>query len=138
LVIAPDKLIDACRFLRDDPALKFAMLADLTAVDWLPTDREPRFQVVYHLLSLEHNRRLRLKIDVAEDDATAPSVTDIWPTANFFEREVYDLFGIRFAGHPDLRRILMPDDWLTYPLRKDVPLGEEDVDFSHNQQPAEP
>ena len=137
-LIASDRIVDVCRYLRDDHETRFDLLADLTALDWLPTEREPRFQVVYHLYSIPNNQRIRLKIDIDEEPAVASSVVDVWPTANWLEREVYDMFGIRFDGHPDLRRILMPDDWLTYPLRKDVPLGEEPVEFSHNQRPPEP
>ncbi len=137
-VIERSQIVDVCRFLRDEPSLHFDMLHDLTALDWLPTEREPRFQVVYHLYSVLYNHRLRLKIDVDEDDCHAPTVVPVWPTADWLEREVYDLFGITFDGHPDLRRIMMPDDWPTHPLRKDVPLGEEVVEFSHNQLPAEP
>jgi len=138
VVVARDRIVDVCTHLRDNPELRFDLLSDLTAVDWLPMEREPRFQVVYHLLSIPHNERLRLKIGVDEDDPVAPSVVGVWPTANWLEREVYDMYGIRFANHPDLRRILMPDDWPTHPLRKDVPLGEEAVEFSQNVHPQEP
>lgn len=118
----PD-LIPACRFLKDDPDLAFDFLSDVTAVDrlQLPESR-PRFEVVYHLYSLPHKRRLRLKLRVDEGEAV-PSVTPVWETANWHEREVFDLFGIPFEGHPDLRRILMPDDWEGHPLRKDYPVA---------------
>jgi len=138
IVVARDRIVDVCTFLRDDPEHRYDLLSDLTAVDWLPKEREPRFQIVYHLLSIPNNQRLRLKIGVEEDEPIAPSVVSVWPTANWLEREVYDMYGIRFANHPDLRRILMPDDWPTYPLRKDVPLGEEVVEFSQNIRPQEP
>ena len=138
IIVAKDRIVDVCTFLRDDPDLRFDLLSDLTAVDWLLQEREPRFQVVYHVLSIPHNERLRLKVGVDEDDPVAPSLVSVWPTANWLEREVYDMYGIRFAGHPDLRRILMPDDWPTHPLRKDVPLGEEVVEFSQNIRPQEP
>jgi len=98
-------------------------LSTITAVDWL--EREPRYYVVYHLMSLSTRAVVRLKIQVGDDehpDPEAPSVTSVWPAANWYEREVYDLFGIRFTGHPDLRRIEMPDDWVGHPLRKDYPL----------------
>ena len=106
--------------LRDTPALRFAFLADLTAVDWWP--REPRFEVVYHLVSIEHRVRLRLKVRVPGDRPEVPTVQAVWPAANWLEREVWDLFGIVFAGHHDLRRLLMPDDWEGHPLRKDYPV----------------
>ena len=138
VVVDGDRIVDVGAFLRDDPELRYDLLSGLTAVDWLLQEREPRYQVVYHLLSIPHNERLRLKIGVEEDDPVASSVVGVWPTANWLEREVYDMYGIRFSGHPDLRRILMPDDWPTHPLRKDVPLGEEVVEFSQNIRPQEP
>ena len=106
--------------LRDTPALRFEFLADLTAVDWWP--REPRFEVVYHLASVEHRMRLRLKVRVPGDRPALPTVQGVWPAANWLEREVWDLFGIVFTGHGDLRRLLMPDDWEGHPLRKDYPV----------------
>jgi len=118
MVIARVFLREACSLLKLD--LGFTFLADLTAVDWYPS--EPRFEVVYHLLSMQHKERLRLKVKLAGDDAQVESVTGVWPAANFFEREVYDLFGIRFTGHPNLRRIMMPEDWEGHPLRKDYPV----------------
>jgi NADH-quinone oxidoreductase subunit C len=118
IVIARGFLREACSLLKLD--LGFTFLADLTAVDWYPS--EPRFEVVYHLLSMKSKERLRLKVKLAGDDANVESVTGIWPAANFFEREVYDLFGVRFAGHPNLRRIMMPEDWEGHPLRKDYPV----------------
>ena len=111
---------DACARLRDDAALQYNFLADVTCVDWYPN--EPRFHVVYHLLSIPRRARVRLKVLLASDDPSLDSVTDIWPAANFFEREVYDLFGIRFHGHPYLRRIMMPENWEGHPLRKDYPV----------------
>lgn len=118
VVIARGFLREACSLLKLD--LGFTFLADLTAVDWYPS--EPRFEVVYHLLSMKSKERLRLKVKLAGDDANVESVTGIWPAANFFEREVYDLFGVRFAGHPNLRRIMMPEEWEGHPLRKDYPV----------------
>jgi NADH-quinone oxidoreductase subunit C len=101
------------------------MLMDLTAVDYVKyPGREdgPRFEVVYHLYSLEHNHRLRAKVRVDEDDASVPSAVDLWPIANWMEREVWDMFGIRFEGHPDLRRLLMYEEFVGHPLRKDYPI----------------
>jgi len=111
-----------CRFLRDDLDLSFDYLSDLTAVDRLGLGESgPRFEVVYHLYSMSRRTRLRLKVRAA-DGEPVPTVTPVWQGADWFEREVFDLFGIRFAGHPDLRRILMPEDWVGHPLRKDYPV----------------
>jgi NADH-quinone oxidoreductase subunit C len=115
-----EALLAVCTFLRDDPDCSFRFLVDVTAVDY--NDKTPRFVMVYHLLSLEHNRRLRLKVPLDGDNPEIESITGIWPTANWHEREVYDLFGVEFLRHPDLRRILLPDHWDCFPLRKDYPL----------------
>ena len=138
LLVERDRIRAVLAFFRDSPDFRFNMLMDVTAVDYLGMDRDPRFHVVYNLLSMPNNTRLCVKIGVPEGDEVAPSVTPDWPTANFLEREVYDMMGIRFSGHPDLRRILMPHDWQTFPQRKDVPLGEEPVAFSDNAPPNEP
>jgi len=116
---------DVLDFCKTDPELSFDMLADLTAVDYLRfPGREdgPRFEVVYHLYSLRHNHRVRLKVRVEEDDALVPSAVRLWPIADWFEREVWDMFGVRFAGHPDLRRLLMYEEFEGHPLRKDYPV----------------
>jgi NADH-quinone oxidoreductase subunit C len=110
----------AARFLRDDPACSFEYMVDLTAADY--PARPERFDVVVHLYSLSKGHLLRIKTSVAEGD-TVDTVTTVWKTANWFEREAYDMFGVVFAGHPDLRRILMQQDWVGYPLRKDYPLA---------------
>ena len=123
-------LVEIATFLRDDPELQFAMLSWISGVDWLP--REPRFEVVYGLLSLERNARVTLKVRVHEEQAKVPTLTGVWPTADWHERETYDFYGITFTGHPDLRRILLPEDWVGWPLRKDSPLGYEEVAFTHN------
>jgi NADH-quinone oxidoreductase subunit C len=115
-----DHVLDVARLLRDTPELRFAFLAELTAVDVWP--REPRFEVVYVLVSIEHRLRLRMKVRLHGSDACLPTVTGIWPAANWLEREVWDLFGIVFDGHPDPRRLLMPEDWEGFPLRKDSPV----------------
>jgi NADH-quinone oxidoreductase subunit C len=115
---------EALAFCQADPALAFAVLMDLTAVDYLKfPGREdgPRFEVVYHLYSVRHNHRLRLKVRVEEDDAVVPSAVPLWPIANWLEREVWDMFGVRFEGHPDLRRLLMYEEFEGHPLRKDYP-----------------
>jgi NADH-quinone oxidoreductase subunit C len=106
--------------LRDRPELAFTFLAELTAADFWP--REPRFEVVYILVSPAHKMRLRLKVRLHAEDAHVATVCPVWPGANWLEREVWDLFGITFDGHPDPRRLLMPEDWEGYPLRKDYPV----------------
>jgi NADH-quinone oxidoreductase subunit C len=116
------EVLDALRTLRDDPQLAFDALADLTAVDFL--GRVPRFEVVYELNSLTQHHRLRVKADVPEDDPQIASATLLWNAALWAEREVWDLFGIRFTGHPDLRRILMYPEFEGHPLRKDYPVGK--------------
>jgi NADH-quinone oxidoreductase subunit C len=111
---------EVCSVLRDDPELKFKYLCDITCVDWYPS--EPRLEVVYHLLSMPRKQRIRLKVRLSGDDARLDSITPVWPSANYFEREVFDLFGVHFEGHPYLRRIMMPDNWEGHPLRKDYPV----------------
>ena len=111
---------DACALLRDDANCPFNFLSDVTCVDWHPA--EPRFEVIYQLLSIPKKERVRLKVRLGGDSPVVESVTSVWPAANFFEREVFDLFGIHFANHPDLRRIMLPDDWKGHPLRKDYPV----------------
>ena len=111
---------DACAILRDDPHCPFNYLCDVTAVDWYPS--EPRFEVVYHLLSISQKERVRLKARLDGSSPVIESITSVWPSANYFEREVFDLFGIRFTGHPRLERLMMPDNWEGHPLRKDYPV----------------
>ncbi|MBE7462972.1 MAG: NADH-quinone oxidoreductase subunit C [Planctomycetes bacterium] len=135
LHLSRDRVVDVMRFLRDEAAFKFEMLTDVTALDHLklPPEMESwareRFAVVYHLFSLSHNARLRVKAYVPEEPCEIESVTGLWLGANWAEREVYDMYGIVFLGHPDLRRILTPDHYEGHPLRKDYPLkgrGERD------------
>ncbi len=111
---------EASARLRDDAECAFNFLSDVTCVDWYPA--EPRFEVVYHLLSITKKERVRLKVRLDSSSLAVESLTSVWPGANYFEREVFDLFGIRFTGHPYLRRLLMPEDWEGYPLRKDYPV----------------
>ncbi len=120
VVVPRERLVRVAEYLAGEPSLVFSFLSDITTVDRYPI--EPRFEVNYHLLSLERRERLRLKVRVPGSEAVVPTVTSVWPTANWHERENFDLFGMRFEGHPDLRRILMPDDWEGYPLRKDYPV----------------
>ncbi len=124
-VVAREILPDLLRFCRDDEALHFDVLMDLTAVDYLRyPGREdgPRFEVVYHLYSIRANHRLRVKTRLDEDEASVPTAVPLWPIANWFEREVWDMFGVRFAGHPDPRRLLMYEEFVGHPLQKDYPI----------------
>jgi len=120
IVIDRAKIRKACTLLRDRPECDFNFLSDITCVDWYPA--EPRFEVIYHLLSIPRKERVRLKVRLDSGNPTVDSLTPMWPGANYFEREVFDLFGIRFSGHPYMVRILMPEDWEGHPLRKDYPV----------------
>jgi NADH-quinone oxidoreductase subunit C len=120
IYVAGENIREACALLRDDANCAFNYLSDVTCVDWFPA--EPRFEVVYHLLSIPKKERVRLKVKLGSSSPVVDSVTSVWPGANYFEREVFDLFGIRFSGHPYLRRLLMPEDWEGHPLRKDYPV----------------
>ena len=120
VVVERGTIRQALETLRDHPDLRFELLSDLTAVDYL--GRVPRFEVIYHLYSLTHNHRLRVKVLLPEDALELASATPVWKSANWAEREVWDMFGIRFTGHPDLRRILMYPEFVGHPLRKDYPL----------------
>jgi len=117
LTVPPDLIRSACTAMQ---AAGYNFFDDMTAVDWHPA--APRFQLSYHLLSHQYRHTIRLRVLVGEPDPSVPSIVPVWPAANFFEREVFDLFGIRFEEHPDLRRIMMPDDWKGHPLRKDYPV----------------
>jgi NADH-quinone oxidoreductase subunit C len=119
IIVPASRLLDVATYLRDTPGARFDFCSDVTATDWPP--RERRFDVIYCLYSIVERHRVRLKVRAGEGEAV-PSVSGLWPAANWLEREVYDMFGIPFAGHPDLRRILMPDDWQGHPQRKDYPL----------------
>ena len=124
--------VEVARFFRDEPTLRYTFLENLCGVDYL--GRTPRFEVVVHLVSIEHLHRICLKVGAPEEDPRVPSLALLFPTANYQERETWDLLGINFEGHPDLCRILMPDDWVGHPQRKDYPLGEEEVAFTFNQE----
>jgi len=117
LTIDPTLIRPACVAVKD---AGYNFFEDMTAVDWFPSS--PRFQLSYHILSHADKERIRLRVLLDEAEPSIDSITPVWPGANYYEREVFDLFGIHFAGHPDLRRILMPDDWKGYPLRKDYPV----------------
>jgi NADH-quinone oxidoreductase subunit C len=130
LYVAAADLVEVCTFLRDDPELDFAMLSWVSGLDWLP--REPRFEVVYGLLSLTSATRLTLKVAAGTENPRVPTLVGVWPGADFLERETWDFYGIEFTGHPNLVRILLPEGWVGWPLRKDSPLGYEEVAFTHN------
>jgi NADH-quinone oxidoreductase subunit C len=117
--VSGEHIVEACRALRDSPAMRFNVLVEVTAADYFP--RDPRFEVVYHLLSIPNRQRLRVKVRVAEG-GSVPTVQQVWPAAGWLEREVWDMFGVVFSGHPDLRRLLMPEDWEGHPQRKDYPV----------------
>jgi NADH-quinone oxidoreductase subunit C len=117
LTIAPTEIRAACSTVQ---AAGYNFFEDMTAVDWFPAS--PRFQLSYHILSHAYKERIRLRVLLDEADPSVESITSVWPAANFYEREVFDLFGIRFSAHPDLRRIMLPDDWKGHPLRKDYPV----------------
>lgn len=127
VTVSNDAFIEVMQFLHDDEQLAFDLLVDILAIDNLERRRKPRFEVVYVMISMDSFDRLLVKLAVAEDE-DVPTVTGIWQAANWAEREVFDMMGIRFAGHPDLRRILMWDDFEGYPQRKDFPLQGKDFD----------
>ncbi len=131
LTLTPKGYVAIAQFLRDDPTFAYTFLENLCGVDYL--GRKPRFEVVAHLTSMRHRHRVCLKVGCDEPEPTVPSLTPLFPTANYQEREAFDLLGIRFEGHPSLTRILLPDDWVGHPLRKDHPLGDEEVAFTFNQ-----
>jgi NADH-quinone oxidoreductase subunit C len=130
LFLPAARIVEVCTFLRDDPEMDFAMLSWVGGADYLP--RSPRFEVIYHLLSLSHECRFVLKVELTDEQPKLPTVVGVWPTADWHERETYDFYGIVFEGHPDLTRILLPDEWVGWPLRKDSPLGYQEVAFTHN------
>jgi len=124
ITVAKESLLALCHFLSSEEGGAYALLTDETAVDY--PKREKRFDIVYHLYSFERNDRLRLKVQVAAAESV-PSVTKVWPAANWLEREVYDMFGVVYEGHPDLKRILLPDEWVGHPLRKDYDILRQDA-----------
>ncbi|HXV47865.1 MAG TPA: NADH-quinone oxidoreductase subunit C [Candidatus Binatia bacterium] len=125
-------IVEICRFLRNSPGYRFEVLSDLTALDW---PKEEKIQVVYHLFSYAQNHQIVLKVDLPRDNPKVATVEEIWKVANWFEREVYDLFGVIFEGHSDLRRIMLPEDWVGYPLRKDYVEQEEYDGISTQRAP---
>lgn len=147
LVINSERIADVMQYLRSTPGLIYNYLSDISSVDYYPTDygdaydgvdgrnyRPERYGVSYHIYSVLYNRRLRIKVFAMEEDPVVPTIIGVWPAANWLEREIADLMGIRFEGHPDPRRLLMPDDWDGHPLRRDYPMGKERVQFSFNAE----
>lgn len=132
IYVRKDQIVDVCRLLRDDPALRYNALADIVADDHLPA--VPRFAVGYHLLSMPNKHRLRLRVWVEDPDEGPETLESLWPVATWLEMEVWDLMGVRFTGNGGLRRLFLPEDWQGHPLRKDYPLGYEEVQFSFNWQ----
>ncbi len=125
-------IVDVCHYLRDNADLKFEILSDLTAVDW---PKENKIQVVYHLYSYSKRHQIVLKVDLPREDPHVPTMEGVWKAANWFEREVFDLFGVVFEGHSDLRRIMLPEDWVGHPLRKDYVEQEEYDGISTQRAP---
>jgi NADH-quinone oxidoreductase subunit C len=137
LYVERDRIVEVCRTLRDDPSLRFELLSSVSGVDYLDAvpDQPKRLHVAYHVTSMTFRRRIRLEVEVTADDPVVPSVTSVYPTADWQERETYDMFGIVFEGHPALTRILMPDDWDGFPQRKDYPLGGVPVEYKGAEIP---
>jgi NADH-quinone oxidoreductase subunit C len=132
LTVEVSSIVEVCRFLREHGGMDFEVLSDLTALDW---PKEEKIQVVYHLFSYGHNHQIVLKVDLPRDNPKIATVEGVWKVANWFEREVYDLFGVIFEGHSDLRRIMLPEDWTGYPLRKDYVEQEEYDGISTQRAP---
>lgn len=134
LHIDPERIAEVCQVMRDDPALRFELCSSVSGADYLGTDPR-RLHVVYQLTSMTYRRRVRLEAAVTAEEPSLPSVTGVYPTADWQEREAYDMFGVVFTGHPGLTRILMPDDWEGHPQRKDYPLGGVPVEYKGAEIP---
>lgn len=139
VMVKPESLVSICSFLRDDSRCSFEIMVDLTAVDRLEMDITPRFEMVYHFKSLTHAHRLRLKVTVPDEECKISSIHHLWKAVDWYERECFDMFGIVFEGHPNLKRILMYDEFEGHPLRKDYPIDKQqpleklkEVDERHN------
>ncbi|MFQ5671766.1 MAG: NADH-quinone oxidoreductase subunit C [Nitrospinales bacterium] len=130
--VGPDTLHDTVKVLRDDPELNFDYLSHITGVDYLEQERDLRFESVYEFHSIAKNHSIRVRVALPEEKPTVPTISDLWPSAVFPERELFDMFGFHIEGLADLRRLLMPEEWEGHPLRKDYDLNWEDVAFTHN------
>ena len=133
IFVAPDCLQKLAAFLKDDPSLKFDYLSDVSGVDYLNEEREPRFEAVYLLYSIDHHHSIRVRVGIDEDNPSVPTVSELWKGALYPEQELFDMFGIHIEGHPKNERLIMPKEWTGHPLRKDYPLTTETVTFSHNR-----
>ena len=133
IFVAPEKLQEVAGFLKDDSSLKFDYLTDVCGVDYLNEEREPRFEAVYLLYSIDHQHSIRVRVGIEEENPSVPTVSEIWKGALYPEQELFDMFGIHIEGHPKNERLIMPKEWSGYPLRKDYPLTTETVAFSHNR-----
>lgn len=132
VMVERENIVEVCRFLREHDELDYDLMRDVTCVDYI--HEEPRFEVVYHLYSIYHGHEIRLKVRLDENDPRIDTITDIWIGANWYEREVYDFFGIEFNNHPDLRRILMYPEFVGYPLRKDYPVEKEQPLYEEREE----
>jgi NADH-quinone oxidoreductase subunit C len=133
IFVAPDCLQKVMAFLKDDPSLKFDYLSDVRGVDYLNEERDPRFEAVYQLYSIDHLHSIRVRVGIDEENPSVPTVSKLWKGALYPEQELFDMFGIHVEGHPKNERLIMPKEWTGYPLRKDYPLTTETVTFSHNR-----
>ena len=133
IFVSPDDLQKVAAFLKDDPSLKFDYLADICGVDYLIEERDPRFEAVYLLYSIDHKHSIRVRVGIDEDEPSVPTVSEQWKGALYPEQELFDMFGINIEGHPRNERLIMPKEWVGHPLRKDYPLTTETVAFSHNR-----
>ncbi|MFQ5444893.1 MAG: NADH-quinone oxidoreductase subunit C [Nitrospinales bacterium] len=124
LLVKKECIVELAKFLREEPSLQFNFLMDLSGVDYLKKNKPHRYEVVYHFFSLKHNHRVRIKVPVTKDDCVVDSLAPQWRTANWLEREVWDMFGIKFNGHPNLKRILLYEEFKGHPLRKDYPVNK--------------
>ena len=134
LFVGAERIHDIAEYLKNDRDLNFDYLSNITGADYLNEEREPRFEVVYELHSIEKNHSIRIRVGLDEEDPTLPTVSDLWKGALYPERELFDMFGFNVEGHPNLSRLIMPEEWEGNPLRKDYPLTIEDVTFSHNRE----
>ena len=134
IFVGPDAIHKIAEYLKNDSDLNFDYLSHITGADYLNEDREPRFEVVYELHSIDKNHSIRIRVGLEEEDPTVPTVSDLWKGALYPERELFDMFGFNVTEHPNLSRLIMPEEWEGNPLRKDYPLTIEDVTFSHNRE----
>ena len=134
IFIGKESIHEIAEYLKKDPGLDFDYLSQITGADYLNEDREPRFEVVYELHAIEKNHSIRIRVGLDEEDPTIPTVSDLWKGALYPERELFDMFGFNVEGHPNLSRLIMPEEWEGNPLRKDYPLTIEDVTFTHNRE----